>query len=42
MREGKASAIAKDVSASVADAICEEVAGHVSEVASFVNELVGF
>ncbi len=40
MREGKASAIAKDVSASVADAICEEVAGHVSEVASFVNELV--
>ncbi len=39
MRESKAFAIVKDASASMADAICEEGAGHAAEIASFVNEL---
>lgn len=39
MRESKSSAIVKDVSASVVDAICEEGAGHVAEIAPFVGEL---
>lgn len=37
MDDNKALAITKDISVSVADAICEEGADHVSEIASFVS-----
>lgn len=39
MDDNKALAITKDISVSVADAICEEGADHVSEIASFVSGL---
>ena len=39
MDDDKALAITKDISVSVADAICEEGADHVSEIASFVSGL---
>lgn len=39
MDDNKALAITKDISVSVADAICEESADHVPEIASFVSEL---
>lgn len=39
MGDNKALTITKDISVSVADAICEEGAGHVPEIASFVSEL---